>query len=431
VNAIGLDGEGMKEFIEDTRIEDRNHFEALRAPWVRKALPLLGPAFVASIAYVDPGNFATNVVGGAQYGYLLLWVVLTANVMAILIQYLSAKVGIATGQSLPELCREHFTRPASRLLWLQAELVCMATDLAEFVGAALALHLLFGLPPLQAGLLTAVLSFAILALQPRSFRWFEAVIIALFAAILGAFLYQTLAVGFDASDVAHGLVPRLADANSVLLATGIVGATVMPHVIYLHSALTPSRVPRHADEHRRRLVLGVQRYDIVVAMGLAGLTNAAMLIVAAAAFHGAANPVDSLPAAHAGLSTTVGAGTALAFALALLASGIASSSVGTYAGQVVMQGFIQRTIPLFLRRLLTMAPALVVLGLGLDASYALVLSQVMLSFGIPFALIPLLIITARENVMGSFVNRKLTSAVGGFIAFLIIGLNCLLLALAL
>lgn len=403
----------------------------VRSPWVRRTLPLLGPAFVASIAYVDPGNFATNVVGGARYGYLLLWVVLIANVMAILIQYLSAKVGIATGQSLPELCREHFPRPVSGLLWLQAELVCMATDLAEFVGAALALHLLFGLRPLQAGLLTAVVAFAILALQPRGFRQFEAVIIALFVMILGAFLYQTLAVGFDASEVAHGLVPQLTDADSVLFATGIVGATVMPHVIYLHSALTPSRVPPNADQQRRRLVLGAQRYDIILAMGLAGLINAAMLIVAAAAFHGDAHPVSSLPDAHAQLSVTVGAGTALAFALALLASGIASSSVGTYAGQVVMQGFIQRTIPISWRRLLTMAPALVVLGLGWDPSYALVLSQVMLSFGIPFALIPLLIITAREDVMGSFVNRRLTSASGGLAALLIIGLNCLLLALAL
>ena len=397
---------------------------------MRRTLPLLGPAFVASIAYVDPGNFATNVVGGARYGYLLLWVVVIANLMAILIQYLSAKVGIATGQSLPELCREHFSRPVSGLLWLQAELVCMATDLAEFVGAALALHLLFGLRPLQAGLLTAVVAFAILALQPRSFRRFEAVIIALFVAILGAFLYQTLTVGFDASDVAHGLVPHLTDADSVLFATGIVGATVMPHVIYLHSALTPSRVPPQADQQRRRLILGVQRYDIIMAMGLAGLTNAAMLIMAAAAFHGDAHPVASLPAAHAQLFATVGAGTALAFALALLASGIASSSVGTYAGQVVMQGFIQRTIPISWRRLLTMAPALVVLGLGLDPSYALVLSQVVLSFGIPFALIPLLLLTAREDVMGSFVNRRLTSMTGGFAALLIIGLNCVLLALA-
>lgn len=373
----------------------------------------------------------TNVVGGARYGYLLLWVVLTANLMAILIQYLSAKVGIATGQSLPELCREHFPRPVSGLLWLQAELVCMAADLAEFVGAALALHLLFGLGPLQAGLLTAIVAFAILALQPRSSRRFEAVIIGLFVVILGAFLYQTLAVGFDVDGVTRGLVPRFTDADSVLFATGIVGGTVMPHVIYLHSALTPSRVPPHADQQRRRLILAIQRYDIVLAMGLAGLINAAMLIMAAAAFHGDAHPVDSLPAAHAQLFATVGAGTALAFALALLASGIASSSVGTYAGQVVMQGFIRRTIPITWRRLLTMAPALAVLGLGLDPSYALVLSQVMLSFGIPFALVPLLIITARADVMGSFVNRRLTSAAGGLAALLIIGLKCFLLALAL
>jgi manganese transport protein len=397
---------------------------------VRRALPLLGPAFVAAIAYVDPGNFATNVVGGARYGYLLLWVVLTANLMAILIQYLSAKVGIATGQSLPELCRERFAPRVSWLLWVQAELVCMATDLAEFVGAALALYLLFGLAPLPAGLLTAAAAFAILAVQPRSIRRFEAVIVVLFAVILGAFLYQTLTAGVHAAGVAAGLIPRLGDAGSVLFATGIVGATVMPHVIYLHSALTPSRVPPHAGVSRRRLVLRVQRYDIVVAMGLAGLANLAMLIVAAAVFHGRAHPVDSLPAAHAGFATTVGAGAALAFALALLASGVASSSVGTYAGQVVMQGFIRRTIPLSLRRAITMAPALIVLGAGLDASYALVLSQVTLSFGIPFALVPLLILTARKDIMGAFVNRRITTVVGGTIAALIIGLNCLLLVLA-
>jgi manganese transport protein len=402
------------------------------APYrARRAFPLLGPAFVASIAYVDPGNFATNVVGGATYGYLLAWVVVSANGMAMLIQYLSAKLGIATGKSLPELCREHFSRPVSWLLWIQAELVCVATDLAEFVGAALALNLLFGIPGLHAGLITAVVSFAILALQPRHVRRFEAVIVGFLAVILVGFLYQTLAVGLDPGEVAWGLMPRLANAETVLFATGIVGATVMPHCIYLHSALTPSRVQDDPDEPRRRLVLGIQRYDVVLAMGLAGLVNLAMLVVAASVFHGGSIDVRSLPAAHAGLATTAGTGAALAFALALLASGIASSSVGTYAGQIVMQGFLQRTIPLFLRRFVTMAPALVVLGLGLDASWALVLSQVTLSFGIPFALVPLLILGARKQVMGPFANQGAMNVAGGLIAALIISLNCVLLALAL
>jgi manganese transport protein len=404
------------------------------APRLAQAFPILGPAFVASIAYVDPGNFATNVVGGATYGYLLVWVVVSANLMAMLIQYLSAKTGLATGKSLPELCREHFRRPVSRLLWVQAELVCMATDLAEFVGAALALNLLFGIPGLQAGLITATVSFAILALQPHRLRRFETVIFGLFVVILAGFLYQTLAVDLDVQEVVGGLVPRLADAESVLFATGIVGATVMPHAIYLHSALTPSRVSGDPsggqDEHRRRFVLGVQRYDVLLAMGLAGLANLAMLVVAAEVFHGGSADVSSLPAAHAGFAVVVGSGAALAFALALLASGIASSSVGTYAGQVVMQGFIQRTIPLSVRRLITMAPALVVLALGLDASHALVLSQVTLSFGIPFALVPLLMLSARKGVMGSFANRRVTNVAGIIVAVLIIALNCVLVALA-
>jgi manganese transport protein len=394
---------------------------------VRGVLALLGPAFVACVAYVDPGNFATNIAGGAQYGYLLLWVLLAANLMAMLIQNLSAKVGIATGRNLPELCREHLPRPVTWGLWIQAELIAMATDLAEFVGAAIALNLLFGVPLFQAGLITAVVAFGILAMQAKGYRRFEAVIAGLLGLIILGFLYDTLKIGFDAGDAARGFLPGFAGTDSLLLATGILGATVMPHVIYLHSALTQRRVPARDDSERRSL-LRFQRIDVTIAMGLAGLVNMSMLIIAASLFHARGlTGVDSIEGAHAQFDALVGSGAALAFALALLASGFASSSVGTYAGQVVMQGFIARTIPLALRRAVTMAPALVVLGLGLDPSRSLVISQVVLSFGIPFALVPLVLLTRRRDIMGALVNRRVTTAVAGVVAALIIVLNGFLL----
>jgi len=393
---------------------------------LRYRLALLGPAFVAAIAYVDPGNFATNISGGARYGYLLLWVILVANLMAMLIQYLSAKVGIATGRNLPELCRERFPRKVSFGLWVQAELIAMATDLAEFVGAAIALNLLFGVPLFAAGLITAVIAFAILGLQARGYRRFEAVIVGLLGVILLGFLYDTLKIGPEASGVLGGFVPGFSGTESVLLATGILGATVMPHVIYLHSALTQDRIAPRDDDERREL-LRFQRVDVLVAMGLAGLVNMAMLTIAAALFYGSSISVDSIEEAHAGFKALVGSGAALAFGLALLASGLASSSVGTYAGQVVMQGFIARTIPLAVRRLVTMTPALVVLALGLDPTRSLVFSQVVLSFGIPFALIPLLLLTRRREIMGALVNRRATTVAAGIVASLIIALNAFLL----
>jgi manganese transport protein len=394
---------------------------------IRGALPLFGAAFVAAIAYVDPGNFATNIQGGARYGYLLLWVILGANLMAMLIQYLSAKIGIATGRNLPELCRERFPRPVVLGLWVQAELIAMATDLAEFIGAAIALNLLFGVPLFPAGLMTGVVAFAILALQPRGYRRFELAIAGMLGVILLGFLYDTLRVGFDLPSAAKGFVPGFAGGDSVLLATGILGATVMPHVIYLHSALTQRRIPAHDDEERRRL-LRFQRIDVTIAMGIAGLVNMSMLVIAASLFHGAGRTeIDTIEGAHAGFESLVGSGAALAFALALLASGFASSSVGTYAGQVVMQGFIARTIPLVLRRAVTMAPALVILAIGLDPTRSLVISQVVLSFGIPFALVPLVLLTRRRDVMGALVNRRITTIVSGLVAALIIALNVFLL----
>jgi manganese transport protein len=394
---------------------------------VRGALALLGPAFVACVAYVDPGNFATNIAGGAQYGYLLLWVLLGANLMAMLIQNLSAKMGIATGRNLPELCREHFPRSVSWGLWVQAELIAMATDLAEFVGAAIALNLLFGVPLFPAGLITAVVAFGILALQSRGYRRFELVITGMLGVILLGFLYDTLRVGFDVGDAAAGFIPAFEDTDSVLLATGILGATVMPHVIYLHSALTQHRISPRNDDERRQL-LGFQRVDVTIAMTVAGLVNMSMLVLAASLFNARGlTELDSIEEAYAQFDALVGPGAALAFALALLASGFASSGVATYAGQVVMQGFIARTIPLVVRRLVTMTPALIVLAVGLDPTRSLVLSQVVLSFGIPFALVPLVLLTRRRDVMGALVNRPLTTAVASIVAGLIIALNAFLL----
>lgn len=389
---------------------------------------LLGPAFVAAVAYVDPGNFATNIESGARFGYTLVWVVVAANLMAMLVQYLSAKTGVATGKNLPELCRDHLPRPVSRFLWVQAEAIAMATDLAEFVGAAVGLNLLFGIPLFPAGLITAVVAFAVLALEQRGYRRFELAIIALLGLVLLGFAYDLAAVGGEPAAVAGGLVPRFEGSESVLLAVGILGATVMPHVVYLHSALTQGRIlPR--DDEERRMLLRYQRIDVVVAMGIAGAINLTMLVVAASLFNRIGETgVDSIEAAHAGLAELVGGGAALAFAVALLASGLSSSSVGTYAGQVVMQGFIRRRIPLFVRRAVTMAPALVVLALGLPTTSTLVISQVVLSFGIPFALVPLIAFTRRRDIMGPLVNRTLTTAAACVVAAIIIALNVYLLA---
>ncbi len=390
-------------------------------------LPLLGPAFVAAIAYVDPGNFATNIDGGASYGYTLLWVILVANLMGMLIQTLSAKLGLATGKNLPELCRERLPRKASVGLWIQAELIAMATDLAEFIGAAIALNLLFGVPLFTAGLMTGAVAFAILALQAKGYRKFEVVIGGMLAIILLGFLYDTLKVGPDASGVLSGFVPGFAGGDSVLLACGILGATVMPHVIYLHSALTQNRI-QPADEAEKRRLFRFQTADVLIAMSVAGVVNMLMLVIAASLFHGSSlADVDSLEGAYHGFDQLIGGGAALAFALALLASGFASSSVGTYAGQVIMSGFINRTIPLILRRLITMTPALVVLALGLDPTRSLVISQVVLSFGIPFALIPLIILTNKREVMGGLVNRPLTRVLAWAIAAAVIALNVFLL----
>ena len=394
---------------------------------LRTAPPLLGPAFVAAIAYVDPGNFATNFAAGSGFGYLLLWVIVTANLIAMLIQSLSAKLGLATGRNLPEACRDTFPRPVSIALWAQAEIVAIATDLAEVIGGAVALNLLFGLPLPLGGVVTGAVAFGLLALQERGHRPFERAVTGLFLVIVLGFVLTLLRVPVEAGPLAAGLLPRFAGPESLLLATGIIGATVMPHVIYLHSALTCRRDPVHTPAQRRRL-LSAHRRGVLVAMGLAGLVNVAMLVVAAALFHGAGIPgTDTLEGVHAGLERALDAPAATLFALALLASGFASSGVGTYAGQVVMQGFVQRQIPLLLRRALTLAPALVVLSLGVDPTAALVFSQVVLAFGIPFALVPLVLLTRDRRLMGELVNRRVTTAAASAAAAVIIGLNVVLL----
>ncbi|MGN6256881.1 MAG: Nramp family divalent metal transporter [Solirubrobacterales bacterium] len=395
----------------------------LRGIW-----PFLGPAFIAAVAYIDPGNFATNIAGGAKFGYLLLWVVLSANLIAMLVQSQSAKLGIATGKNLAELCRERFSRRTSIGLWLQAELVAMACDIAEVVGTALGLNLLFGIPLFPAGLIAGGGAFGLLALQQHGFRRLEAGITALVGVIVAAFAFELIDAKPQASEIGHHLVvPGFSGTESLLLATGIIGATVMPHVIYLHSALTQRRIVGR-NEREKKKILRFEKVDVVIALSLAGAVNLSMMIVAAALFHSSGlTGVDSIDGAYEGFKMLVSDRSATIFGVALLASGFASSSVGTMAGQVVMQGFIRRRIPLFVRRALTLAPALIVLAVGIDPTDALVGSQVVLSFGIPFALVPLLMIAANKKVMGELANPRWLSALAGALAALIIALNAFLI----
>ena len=394
----------------------------------RGRVTLLGPAFVIAVAFVDPGNVATNFAAGAATGYQLVWVVAAANLMAMLVQYLSAKLGLATGRSLPELCRDRAPAWLVVPMWVQAELVAMATDLAEFVGAALGLSLLFGMPIRAAAPVTAAIAFAVLAAQRRGHRRFELAIGALLCLVTIGFAYDLLAAGHQClAPLALGAVPRLPDGSGALLAVGIVGATLMPHVVYLHSALTRQRV-RAADEDDRRRLLRYLRLDCGVGLGLAGLVNVGMLCLAVALFTRGPGPLDAITAAHDDLRRTVGGAAALGFAVALLASGVSSASVGTYAGQIVMQGFLRCGIPLTVRRAITMLPALVVLCLGLPVTQTLLASQVVLCFGIPFALVPLVALTRRRELMGTMVNRRVTTLAGALICLLVTALNAYLLA---
>jgi manganese transport protein len=393
-----------------------------------RILPFLGPAFIACVAYIDPGNFATNIAGGSKFGYTLVWVIVGSNLMAMLIQTLSAKLGIATGRNLPELCRERFSRRTAILLWLQAEAIAMATDLAEFLGAAIGFQLLFGFGLFPSAILTGIAAFLILGLQRFGYRPFEAVIAAIVGVIGLCYLGELTFANPDWGAVGrHAVVPQFQGSESVLLAVGILGATVMPHVIYLHSALTQDRIvaESHADAQQ---LMRYTRIDVVVAMTLAGLINMSMLVMAASTFfRSGLSDVDSLEGAHRTLEPILGGASSTLFAIALLGSGLSSSAVGTLSGQVVMQGFIRRQIPVTVRRLVTMAPAFVVIAIGVNPSRTLVISQVVLSFGIPFALVPLVRFTASREVMGPLVNRRATTAAAAAVAGLIIVLNVFLL----
>jgi manganese transport protein len=393
-----------------------------------RLLPFLGPAFIASVAYMDPGNFATNISAGAKFGYLLLWVVAASNLTAMLIQTLSAKLGIATGSNLAEECRNHFPRPVVITMWVLMELVAMATDLAEFLGAALGFNLLFGIPLWAAGLLTAVATFFILSLENYGFRPLEAVITVMVGVVAVCYLIETV-LDRPAWNLVlwHSVVPQFGGAESVVLAVGILGATVMPHAIFLHSSLTQNRVvARNADQQQR--LLRFEILDVLIAMGAAGLINMAMLIMAASTFFNQGlTDIGTIQEAHRTLEPLLGPAASWVFAISLLAAGLSSASVGTMAGQVIMQGFLHRHIPAWIRRLVTMLPSLIVIAVGLDPTRTLVISQVVLSFGLPFAVIPLVLFTSRSDIMGPLVNRRLTTLAAGLAATLIVALNVYLL----
>ncbi len=391
-------------------------------------MPFLGPAFIASVAYVDPGNFATNIAGGAQFGYILLWVIITSNLMAMLIQSLSAKLGIATGHNLAEHCRMRFKPWVVWSMWILMELVAMATDLAEFLGAALGLNLLFGIPLWLAGLLTALITFLILGLERYGFRPLEAVISGFVAIVALSYVVETILDRPDWSRVFyHAVVPQFQGPQSVLLATGILGATVMPHAIFLHSALTQGRIVVKKPEHLRKL-FHYELIDVVIAMGVASLVNGAMLIMSAATFHVQGHTeIGTIQEAYRTLTPLLGKAAGTVFAVSLLASGLSSATVGTMAGQVIMQGFIHREVPIWLRRLVTMVPSLIVIAAGFDPTQTLVISQVLLSFGLPFAIIPLVMFTSRKEIMGVLVNHKITSWLASIVAGIIVVLNIYLL----
>jgi manganese transport protein len=393
-----------------------------------RMLPFMGPAFIASVAYVDPGNFATNIQGGAQFGYLLIWVIVASNLMAMLIQTLSAKLGLVTGLNLAEHCRERFPKPLVYTMWVLMEVVAMSTDLAEFLGAALGFQLLMGVPLFIGALLTGVATILILGLERYGFRPLEAVISSMVALIALCYLAETFIVRPDWGLVLHStFVPRFSGAESVFLACGILGATVMPHAIFLHSALMQGRIVVR-DQARLKSLYRFEIADVVIAMGIASCVNAAMLIMAASTFYQTGHTsVASIEEAYRTLEPLLGNAAKWIFGLSLLVSGLSSSTVGTSAGQVIMQGFLKTHIPIWVRRLVTMAPPLVVIGLGLDPTRTLVLSQVILSFGLPFAVIPLVMFTRRSDIMGEMVNHRVTTAAASCVAAVIVVLNIYLI----
>ena len=393
----------------------------------KKLAPFLGPAFIASVAYVDPGNFATNIQGGAQFGYMLLWVIIGSNIMAMLVQSLSAKLGIATGKNLAEICRENFPKPVVWAMWGLMELVAMATDLAEFLGAALGFNLLLGVPLWLAGILTAISTFLILGFERSGYRSLEAVITSFVGVIAISYVVETILDKPDWFKVIDAIVvPRFSGTESILLATGILGATVMPHAIFLHSALTQNR----SVVRKPKLLQKLYRYeliDVFIAMGAASLINAAMLIMAASTFNRSGlTSVGTIEQAYITLEPLLGKAASWVFGLSLLASVLSSASVGTMAGQVIMQGFLHFEIPVWMRRLVTMVPSLIVIFMGLDPTRTLVISQVALSFGLPFAIVPLVYFTASRKIMGVLVNKNVTSIAAGLVAVIIVALNVFL-----
>lgn len=386
-----------------------------------------GPAVIASIAYMDPGNFATNIQAGAHYGYSLLWVVLFANLIAMLFQALSAKLGIVTGHNLAEMCRRRFSRPVVWSMWVVSEIAAMATELAEFLGGAIGLALLFKMPLLAGMTVTAVVTYGILLMEGRGFRPLELIITGFVAIIAICYVIEMFVAPVDWGAAARGIVtPQIADAGALLLAVGIIGATVMPHAVYLHSGLTQSRIPAHS-EREKRIVVKLSNYEVLIALAAAGLVNIAMILMAASAFHAGHSDVAEIETAYRTLTPLLGAGAAALFLLSLIASGVSSSVVGTMAGQMIMQGFVGFRIPIWVRRLVTMAPAFVVVAFGVNATMALVISQVVLSIALPIPMIALLIFTARRDVMGSFANSRFTTFAATTCAAVVLALNVILI----
>jgi manganese transport protein len=386
-----------------------------------------GPAVIASIAYMDPGNFATNIQAGAKYGYSLLWVVLLANMIAMLFQALSAKLGIVTGRNLAEMCRDHFSKPVVIVMWIVSEVAAMATDLAEFLGGAIGLSLLFNMPLIAGMAVTAVITYAILMVESRGFRPVELIIGSLVGIIGLCYLAELFIVPVDwAAAAFHSVKPEIANAEALLIAVGIIGATVMPHAVYLHSGLTQARTPGR-DEHERRLLVRISNHEVVLALAVAGIVNMAMVMMAAGAFHAGHSDVAEIETAYKTLAPLLGIGAAGIFLLSLIASGVSSSVVGTMAGQMIMQGFIGFRIPIWLRRVITMVPAFVVVAYGVNATQALVVSQVILSIALPLPMIALLIFTRRPDIMGKFANGRITQIAAVIATVLVLLLNAFLI----
>ncbi|WP_291635860.1 Nramp family divalent metal transporter [Clostridium sp.] len=393
-------------------------------------LKFLGPAFIVSVAYIDPGNFATNISGGSVFNYSLIWVILWSNLMAIFIQNMSAKLGIATGHNLPEMCSRVFSRKTNWFFWIESELAAMATDLAEFLGGTLGLYLLFGIPMIYAGLIIGVLTYIIVYMEKYGQKVVEWIIGILVSVITIAYTIELFLAKPDWAQVGiHTLIPSLPNGQAVLIAVGMLGATVMPHVIYLHSQLVQVRNKKDDTEEDKRKHLSMERIDIIIAMNIAFLVNAAMVIVAAAVFYRNGVVVETIEQAQRSLEPLLGTLSSGAFGIALLASGLSSSAVGTMAGQTIMQGFIGLSVPINIRRLITMAPALIIIAIGVNPMYALIMSQVALSFALPFAIVPLLLITSRNDLMGSFVNKRSTKIAGWCITTIILVLNAVLVYL--